>query len=98
MASLNRAFDQLRRFSLHANEPVHSMRFGGAASTFAMQLRGSRAKFEHFAGSKNPPTVPRGSSEQIDNRVERRGARIVSVIDDHESLLEAHHFAALIRR
>ena len=71
---------------------------GYVAAALAMQFRRGLAQLAHFACSQNAARKSRRRGEQFRKRVQRRGARVVTVVDHCKAFCEPHDFAAFVRR
>jgi len=80
------AFDDLRAVAGHANHEIHFAGLCGAGARFAVQCGGGGAQLAHFAGGEDTTRKIGGCRQEIDHGVERRGTRVVTVIDQGRAI------------
>ena len=77
-----RAFYNLRSVTGDADDPVHLAGFRRELTRFAVQFRRRISEFAHLAGDENPPLEIGRRREQFRHGLQRRRARVVTVIDE----------------
>src|SRR6202034_2667223 len=96
MAGCDRRADKRRCTPAHCDNPINSFQRAGELSRLAMQLRGGGTKFEHFASRENPPAVSGSFRKELRQRVQRRWARVVTVINHREAAFKSNYLATLV--